>query len=141
MGALCVTGSGRLLVGGRDGSVTYFTNDHMWKDIIPFARVPGPVTSLSTAEDGMALLIGTATGGIYRCVVGEHEGMCSRVGSCGLGTEGFPSSFLHARNKGSQAAEPLARRRFSEHISRRSGAWRWRRATGAALPPAAMTAA
>jgi hypothetical protein len=66
VGAMCLTSAGRLLVGGGDGALTLLTNDHMWRDIRPFASVPGPVTSLSSTSDGSALIVGTNNGGIYK---------------------------------------------------------------------------
>jgi len=74
VGAISLTSSGRLLVGGGNGSLNLFTNDHMWKDIVPFATVAGPVTSLSATGDGSALIVGTATGGIYR-VLNSNSGI------------------------------------------------------------------
>ena len=66
VGSVNLTASGRLVVGGGSGSLALFTNDHMWKDIAPFASVPGPVTSVSSTGDGSALIVGTSNGGIYR---------------------------------------------------------------------------
>lgn len=67
VGAMCFTSNGsRLLVGGGDGSLTLFTNDHMWRDITPFASIPGHITSVSPTSDGAALIIGTSNGTILR---------------------------------------------------------------------------
>ena len=66
VGAINLTSSGRLIVGGGSGSLTLFTNDHLWKDIAPFTTVPGPITSVSPVGDGSGLIVGTSTGGIYR---------------------------------------------------------------------------
>lgn len=66
VGAICLTSTGRLLAGGGDGSLTVFTNDHMWRDIRPFASVSGPVNSISPNADGSALILGTTTGGVFR---------------------------------------------------------------------------
>jgi len=66
VGAVKLTPSGRLLVGGGSGSLTLFSNDHMWKHIQPFATLPGPITSVSSNGDGTALYVGTSTGGIFR---------------------------------------------------------------------------
>ncbi|KAG1653857.1 hypothetical protein FOA52_007561 [Chlamydomonas sp. UWO 241] len=73
VGAMCLTPSGRLLVGGGDGALTLFTNDHMWRDIRPFATVPGPITSLSMVADGSALVVGCSNGGIHRLPIGSTQ--------------------------------------------------------------------
>ena len=57
---------GILMVAGGDGSISAFTNDHMWRDIRPFVTVPGSITSISPVCDGTALLVGTAQGHVYR---------------------------------------------------------------------------
>lgn len=70
----CVSGVGyisftldysKLIVGGGDGSLSLFANDNMWRDVKPFARVPGSITSLTPSPDGSSLIIGTLNGGIH----------------------------------------------------------------------------
>lgn len=63
-----MSSSGQLLVGGGDGSLTLFSNDHMWRDMTPFCRVPGTITSLTPTHDGAALVVGTKEGVVLRCV-------------------------------------------------------------------------
>ena len=60
VGALNLTSLGRLIVGGGSGSLTLFTNGHLWKDITPFTTVPGPITSASHIGDGSGLMWGQA---------------------------------------------------------------------------------
>ncbi|PNW70647.1 hypothetical protein CHLRE_17g728650v5 [Chlamydomonas reinhardtii] len=69
VGALLLSpdGGGACLVGGRDGSLSTFNAaGGAWRELRPFAKVPGCVTSLSLSADGGAFLVGTAQGGVYR---------------------------------------------------------------------------
>ena len=61
----------KLIVGGGDGSLSLFANDNMWRDVTPFAKVPGSITSLTPSPDGSSLIIGTLHGGIHRLPAGS----------------------------------------------------------------------
>ena len=86
VGALLLSpdGGGACLVGGRDGSLSTFNAaGGAWRELRPFAKVPGCVTSLSLSADGGAFLVGTAQGGVYRCAGGrggQGRGGEGRVG-------------------------------------------------------------
>jgi WD40 repeat protein len=73
VGAMVLSSTGRLLVGGGDGGITLFSNDHMWRDVRPFVTVPGSITSLSAAPDGAYLVVGTADGSVWRVVSGSLQ--------------------------------------------------------------------
>jgi WD40 repeat protein len=60
----------KLIVGGGDGSLSLFANDNMWRDVAPFAKVPGHITSLTPVPDGSSLIIGTLHGGMHRLPAG-----------------------------------------------------------------------
>ncbi|KAG2489873.1 hypothetical protein HYH03_011675 [Edaphochlamys debaryana] len=69
VGALMLSpdGSGAAIAGGRDGTLTSFNSAAgLWRELKPFASVPGSVTSLGLTADGRAFLVATAQGGVYR---------------------------------------------------------------------------
>ncbi|KAF5840969.1 quinon protein alcohol dehydrogenase-like superfamily [Dunaliella salina] len=97
VGSMIMSSSGQLLVAGGDGSLTLFSNDHMWQNMQPFCRVPGSITSLSSTPDGAALFVGTKEGSVYRVACGSfavqsvsqgHAGPITSMG-CGAGAPGL----------------------------------------------------
>lgn len=53
-------------MGGRDGSLTTFHHESNWRELRPWANVPGTISSLSLSADGAAYIVGTQQGGVYR---------------------------------------------------------------------------
>ncbi|GIL58625.1 hypothetical protein Vafri_13638 [Volvox africanus] len=60
-------GSGVTIVAGRDGSLSTFNAaGGSWRELRPFATVPGAVSSLTLSSDKSAFLLGTAQGAVLR---------------------------------------------------------------------------
>ena len=66
VGCMSLSTTGKLLVAGGDGTITLFSNDHMWREIRPFVTVAGSITSISSNFDGSALLVATVQGSLFR---------------------------------------------------------------------------
>lgn len=105
VGGMVLSSSGHLLVGGGDGSITLFSNDHMWRDIRPFVVLPNaPITSISPNFDGSALIVGTAAGSVVRVASGTaahhplamgHTRAITRVAQGGASDPGTYASASH----------------------------------------------